>query len=153
MITPQVLEGFEFFAGLNETELKSLSIIANEVLFQPGDTIFREDEPADTLYLLLDGWVDILINTDAQGMHCELVTTRTPGDVLGWSAVVEPYVYTASAICVSPVTMIAFKGADLLALFELDSRLCCLMMRRICQVVANRLTATRLQLVSLFVIQ
>ena len=150
VIAPEILEDFKFFAGLSEAELKSLSIIANQVSFRRGDTIFREDEPADTLYLLLDGWVDILINTDAHGVHRELVTTRTAGDVFGWSAIVEPYVYTASAICVSPVKMAAFKGADLLALFELDSRLCCLMMTRICQVVANRLTATRLQLVSLF---
>ncbi len=152
MIAPGTLKDLAFFAGLSQVQLNSLSIIADEVSFQQGDRIFEEDQPAHTLYLLLDGWVDILINTDGRGNHRESVTTRTAGDVLGWSAVVEPYVYTASAICVSPVKMIAFKGADLLALFELDSRLCCLMMRRICQVVANRLTATRLQLVNLFVV-
>lgn len=151
MVPPGVLTSFPFFAGLNQAELKSLSIIANEVSFQRRDFIFRENCPAHTLYLLVDGWVDIVINTDAQGTRQELVTTLSPGDVFGWSAVVEPYLYTASAVCASPIRAIGFKGTDLLALFEIDPRLCCLIVNKICRVVANRLRATRLQMVSLVV--
>jgi len=36
-------------------------------------------------------------------------------------------------------------------MFELDPKLCCVIMRRVCQVIADRLHATRLQMVSLFV--
>ena len=150
MITPEILTAIPFFAGLSETELKSLSIIANKVSFQRGELIFTEGHPAHTLYILLDGWVDIVVNTDAQGDHHELVTTLSPGDIFGWSAVVDPNLYTASVVCASPVQVIEFKGADLLGMFELDPRLCCVVMRRICQVIANRLRATRLQMVSLF---
>jgi CRP-like cAMP-binding protein len=151
MVAPEVLGSFPFFAGLNDVELRSLSIVANEARFRRGDVIFREEDPAHTLYLLLDGWVDVMINTDAHGMHQALATTRTAGDMFGWSAVVEPYIYTASAVCASPVKVVGFKGADLLALFEIDARLCCVIMRNICQVIASRLQATRLQMVGLFV--
>lgn len=151
MVGTEILERFPFFAGLSQAELKSLSIIANEAWFRRGDVIFREGNPAHTLYLLLDGWVDIMMDTDAQGTHRELVTTRTAGDILGWSAVVEPFVYTGSAICASPAKAIEFRGADLLALFEIDARLCCIITQRICQVIADRLRATRLQMVGLFV--
>ena len=150
VITPEILRTFPLFAGLSETELRSLSIIANKTSFQRGDTIFKQNQPAHTLYLLLDGWVDIVVNTDTQADHHELVTTLSPGDIFGWSAVVDPYRYTASATCASPVEAIEFKGSDLLGLFELDPRLCCIIMRRVCQVVANRLRATRLQMVNLF---
>lgn len=153
MTTPEILRGFPFFAGLSEAELKSLSIIADEVSFQRGDLIFQEDATAHTLYVLLDGWVDIVIKADARGKRSELVTTLTPGDIFGWSAVVEPYVYTASAVCASPVKAIGFKGTDLLALFELDPGLCCVVMKKVCQVIADRLRATRLQMVSLFVVR
>jgi CRP-like cAMP-binding protein len=94
--------------------------------------------------------VDIVVNTDAQGEQHELVTTLSPGDIFGWSAVVDPYAYTGSAVCASPVEAIDFKGADLLGMFELDPRLCCVIMRKVCQVTAGRLRATRLQMVSLF---
>jgi CRP/FNR family cyclic AMP-dependent transcriptional regulator len=150
VITPKTLSIYSFFAGLNETELKSLSIIAKHVSLQRGDIIFREGYPAHSLFLLIDGWVDVVVKTDAKDKHHELVTTLSPGELLGWSALVDPYVYTGSAFCASPVEAIKFKGADLLGLFELDPKLCCFMMRRICQVIANRLRATRLQMVSLF---
>jgi CRP-like cAMP-binding protein len=152
MVAPEILKRFPFFADMNESELKSLSIIASEVYFQRGDLIFEEDKPADTLYLVLDGWVDIMISTDTRGTHRELVTTRTSGDIFGWSAVVEPYLYTASAVCASPVKAIGFDGSSLLALLALDTRLCCLIMTRICQVSAERLRAARLQMVSLFMV-
>ena len=151
MVTPEIITAFPFFAGLSETELKSVSIIANKVSFQRGDLIFREDNAAHTLYLLIDGWVDVVVNTDAEGEQHELVTTLSPGDIFGWSALVDPYVYTGSAVCASPVEVMEFKGADLLGMFELDPKLCCVVMRRVCQVIADRLHATRLQMVSLFV--
>jgi CRP-like cAMP-binding protein len=147
VLDPEILRTFAFFAGLSETELKSLSIITNKVSFQRGDLIFREDDPAHALYLLIDGWVDIVINTDAQGEQHELVTTLSPGEIFGWSAVVDPYAYTGSAVCASPVEAIDFKGADLLGMFELDPRLCCVIMSKVCK---DRLRATRLQMVSLF---
>jgi CRP/FNR family cyclic AMP-dependent transcriptional regulator len=150
VITPKTLETFSFFTGLSETELKSLSIIARRVSFQRGDIMFREGYPAHSLFLLTDGWVDIVVKTDAQGRHSEPVTTLSPGAIIGWSALVEPYVYTGSAFCASSVEAIKFKGADLLGLFELDPNLCSFIMRRVCQVIANRLRATRLQMVSLF---
>ena len=150
MITPETLKSFRFFAGLSEAELRSLSIIAKDVSFQRGDFIFRENTPAHTLYLLRDGWVDIVISTDGKGEHHELVTTLSSGDIFGWSAVVDPYTYTASSACASPVEALAFKGADLLALFEIDPQLCCVVTNGICQAIANRLRATRLQMVSLF---
>lgn len=151
MITPEILTAFPFFAGLSEAELRSVSIIAKKVSFQRGESIFRENDPAHTLYLLIDGWVDVVVNTDAKGEQHELVSTLSPGDILGWSAVVDPYVYTGSAVCASPVEVIEFKGADLLGMFELDPKLCCVILRRVCQVIADRLHATRLQMVSLFV--
>lgn len=150
VVTPKTLKTFSFFTGLSETELKSLSIIARPVSFQRGDIMFREGYPAHSLFLLVDGWVDITVKTDVQDKHDELVATLSPGDIIGWSALVEPYVYTGSALCASPVETIKFKGADLLGLFELDPNLCCVMMRRVCQVIATRLRATRLQMLSLF---
>lgn len=151
MIPPELLMGYPFFAGLNEAELYSLSIIASQVSWPPGGFIFEENEQAHTMYLLLDGWVDIVINTSSKSKRRELVTTLTPGEILGWSALVEPHFYTASAVCASPVKAVEFRGVDLRALFGIDQQLCCTVTTRICQVIAGRLRATRLQMVSLFV--
>jgi len=151
VIPPETLQSFSFFNGLSPAELKGLSIIANEVSFQRGDCIFPENGAAHTLYLLLDGWVDIAINTGVRDDQHGLMMTLTAGDIFGWSAVVEPHVYTASAVCASPVKAIALRGVDLRALFEVDHKLYCAIIKKICQVIASRLRATRLQMASLFV--
>lgn len=151
MVSPEDLAHLNFFAGLDEQALRSLAALANLQHFPEGETIFRQGGPAATLYLLLDGWVDLTVNQDAQGMRRELLMTLTQGEVFGWSAVVEPYVYTASAQCATPVTVLAFSGSELLALFATDARLCYTLMNRICRVIARRLEITRAQLVSLFV--
>jgi hypothetical protein len=64
VIAPETLGCFPFCLGLGEAELKSVSIIADEVEFQRGAFMFKEDATAHTLYLLLDGWVD---NRDQSG--------------------------------------------------------------------------------------
>lgn len=151
MIPPELLKGYTFFAGLSEAELESLSIIANEVSLRRGDFFFQESEQAHTMYLLLDGWVDIVIDIAPAGTRRELVTTLTPGDIFGWSAVVQPHVYTASAICASPVRAVGFGGSDLRALFSIDHKLCFTITTRICRVIAMRLSATRFQMIGFFV--
>jgi len=151
MVSPRVLERFPLCAGLDEEALRRLAAIAEEVSFPRGTLIFTEGDPAHTLYLLLDGWVDILVNLDASGGRRELVTILSPGDLFGWSAIVEPYVYTASALCASPVSAVRIRGDDLRQLFATDPQLCCTIVTRVCQVIVSRLRATRAQMVRLLV--
>jgi CRP-like cAMP-binding protein len=145
------LQRFAFFPGLSPDELNGLSFIATETSFQRGDYIFHEGDTAHTLYLLLEGWVDILIDTETADGQRGVMMTLTAGDIFGWSAVVEPYIYTASAVCASPVKAIGLSQVELQALFELDNRFYCTIVTRICHVIASRLHATRLQMASLFV--
>jgi len=146
------LSDFAFFAGLDKPELERLATIAGEIGFERGDFICREGDPAQRFYLLLDGWADILVNIDPQGQRRELLATLTAGDIFGWSALVQPYIYTTSVVCASPVRAISFNGVDLLAMGEADLRLGSALMTSICQVIASRLRATRQQMISLFIL-
>lgn len=150
-MSPETLKNFRLFDGLGDTELRSLSAIADQVCLERGTVVFTENSPAHALYLLLDGWVDILVNTDAQGSRRELVTILTCGDLFGWSAIIEPHVYAASAVCASPVKAIQMEGADLRRLFESNNTLRSLIIERICQMIAAQLRAARIQIVKLSV--
>ncbi|MGQ9502091.1 MAG: cyclic nucleotide-binding domain-containing protein [Anaerolineae bacterium] len=131
--------------------MKQLAPLASCLNFSEGELVFRQGDPATQLYLLIDGWVDLTVDADAQGVRRELLMTLTQGEIFGWSAVVEPYIYTASAQCATRVTALAFSSGDLLALFASDAQLCYTLMNRICHVIAKRLETTRAQLVSLFI--
>lgn len=152
MVAPQILQEFAFFADLDEAEVKNLAAIAGEISFERSDLVCKEGGPAGKLYLLLDGWADVFIKIDSRGRRRELLATLSRGDMFGWSAVVQPYVYTTSIVCASPVQTVCFHGDDLLNLFATDQKLGCTMMTKICQVIASRLLATRQQMVSLSVL-
>jgi CRP-like cAMP-binding protein len=151
VVSPDVLQRWQFFGGLDDGALQALADITYESSFEDGQTIFHEGSPATTLYLLCEGWVDIIMGGDGQTEHPELVTTLTRGDIFGWSTLVAPYVYTASARCATPVSVLAFPADKMLVLLRGDGRLCYAVMNRICQVLASRLWVTRQQLVSLYV--
>jgi len=89
--TPREIESFSSFVNLEEEEIKALAILAEEKRYPAGEFIFYEGEQATKLYLLLEGQVEMLMNTDAQGARHETVMTVEPGEVFGWSSLVEPY--------------------------------------------------------------
>jgi len=151
VVPPEILQRFSFFPGLSADELNGLSFIGREISFQRGDRIFQEGDSAHSLYLLLEGWVDVLIDTEAGGDRRELMMTLTAGEIFGWSAVVAPHIYTASAVCASPVKAVSLSQVELQAIFEIDREFYCTIVTQICHVIASRLRATRLQMASLFV--
>ena len=149
MISPEVLRRFPFFAGLTDEELKSIAMISEEEKYQANTFIAREREQAKKLYLLLQGSVDVMIDTDQEGLEHETVSTLKVGDVFGWSALVEPYVLTSSLFAATPVTMVAMDGAGLRALFELDCHLGYNILHKTAQVISDRLKDTRIQMLSM----
>ncbi len=149
MISPEVLRRFPFFAGLTDEELKSIAMISDEEKYAANTFICHEREPARKLYMLLQGSVDVMVNTDEEGLQHETVSTLTVGDVFGWSALVEPYTPTSSLFAATPVTMVAMDGAGLRALFELDCHLGYNILHKTAQVISDRLKDTRIQMLSM----
>lgn len=149
MVSPELLRRFPFFAGLTEEELKSIAMISEEEKFDANTFIFREQGKAEKLYLLIEGTVDIMINTDEEGLQQETVSTLAHGDVFCWSAVVEPHVLTAAAFAATPVTVIAIDGSGLRAMFELDCHLGYRVLQKAATIISRRLKDTRIQMLSL----
>ncbi len=149
MVSPEVLRRFPFFAGLTDEELKSIAMISDEEKYEANTFICHEREPARKLYLLLQGSVDVMVNTDEEGLQHETVSTLTIGDVVAWSAVVEPHVLTASLFAATPVTVVAMDGAAMRALFELDCHLGYNILQKTAQVISDRLKDTRIQMLSM----
>jgi CRP-like cAMP-binding protein len=146
MLTPEIIESFPTFADLEENEIKALATLAEEKQYKPGEFIFCEGDATTTLYLLLEGQVEMMMNTNGEGTRREVVMTVGPGDVFGWSSLVEPYQLTASAHCSTPVRVIVIPGPGLRALMTFSCALGLRMMQKVCQAASARLHATRLQL-------
>jgi len=150
MTSPELLRRYPFFGLLSAKQLQSLAKIAQEVYFETGELIFEENEPADDLYFLEEGSIDLFYNIfDNHGapLNKEIpVCSINPGEPFSISALIEPYILTASAYSSKPSRVIRFDALALRQLFEQDCQVELILMRRIVQAAMERLHATRLQL-------
>jgi CRP-like cAMP-binding protein len=68
------------------------------------------------------------------------------GETFGWSALIEPRRYTASAVCLGEVKVLAIDGAKLSKLLEEDLQLGFTVMKKVAEIISSRLRNTRSQL-------
>jgi CRP-like cAMP-binding protein len=74
------------------------------------------------------------------------VVTKT--EAFGWSALVEPHVYTSSARCLSNCQALAIRGDRLRGVMDDDPGLGYGLMKQLAELISIRLTHTRLRLTS-----
>jgi CRP-like cAMP-binding protein len=90
MVSPELLRRYPFFALLNDEQLKAIAMIAREQTYQKGTLLVKENTPANTLMLLLEGDVDLIYSGGGEGAICNaLVGSIAPGEILGVSSLIE----------------------------------------------------------------
>jgi CRP/FNR family cyclic AMP-dependent transcriptional regulator len=149
MISPEVLRRFTLFAGLDAEVFKTLAMTGEEVTVSAGDWLFQEGAAADALYLIMEGTIDLKINVNEAGTEQADLSSLVSGDVTGWSALVEPYIYTLGAVATSNARVARLDGEELRALMEEQPEVGYLLMHRVAQAIATRLTNLRVRFVSL----
>jgi CRP/FNR family cyclic AMP-dependent transcriptional regulator len=148
MVAPEIIASFLDFENLQDNEIKALATLAKEERYKPGAYIFYEGEPATELYLLLEGRIEMMVNTKADGTQRAMVMSVGPGEIFGWSSLVEPYQLTASAHCATPVRVVAITASGVRALMTMSCSLGYRLMHKACQTASERLRATRVQMLS-----
>jgi CRP-like cAMP-binding protein len=133
VITTEELKRYEIFAGLDLTELKLLSAMAEERHAREGEELIRVGSPARTLYVLQEG------NLMVAFPDGRAITLHKPGRVVGWSALVSPTHYTASVTCLTDSILISFPGSELLRLVQRNVAFGTKIMRKISEVLRRRL--------------
>jgi CRP-like cAMP-binding protein len=84
----------DLFRGVSQRFITRIANSAEEQTYKKNSIIFKRGERASHFYVLVAGDVHIEVGeTEAT------LAVRRPGEVFGWSALVEPYTYTATARC------------------------------------------------------
>jgi CRP-like cAMP-binding protein len=99
------------FEELDEDLLNLLSPLLEAFFCQTGTTIFQQGDPADFLYLIVDGKVDMSFKP-YDGMPIT-ISHVSKGGLFGWSAVVGSDQYTSTAIAIEDVEAFRVHGRDL----------------------------------------
>lgn len=120
---------------------------AREVSFPAGTRVFEEGEPADRFWIVRTGSVNLDIQE--AGRRPVVVESLGHGDLLGWSWLLPPYAWRMGAEAFTPLRAYEFDATAVRALCEADPDLGLAVTRRVLDVVARRLQATRLRLLDL----
>jgi CRP/FNR family cyclic AMP-dependent transcriptional regulator len=136
-----------FFRGMKPDHLATLALGAKTTEFKAGDVLFREGEPASQFYLIESGKVALEAHEPAGGT--QPVQILGAGEALGWSWLFPPFFWHFQARATEPTNVIILDGAHLLVAGELDHDFGYDLMKRVAQLVIQRLQAARKQLLAL----
>jgi CRP-like cAMP-binding protein len=137
-----------FFRGLAPGDIRFLTGCAKNARFEAGQAIFREGEEADQFYLIREGRVALENFTPGRGSAP--ILTLGAGDALGWSWLVPPYKWRFDARAIETTRAFALDGKCLREKCEQDTRLGYELLKRVAAIMAERLHATRLQMLDVY---
>ena len=133
-----------FLHGLKPRHQQLLAESALRAEFSAGKFIFHEGEPANRFYLVESGRISLESHLrDGPPVEVQAIGT---GEALGWSWLFPPCHWNFDARALEPTTVIFFYGSRLRVQCELDHEFGYEMMKRMTQVVIQRLQHTRRQL-------
>jgi CRP-like cAMP-binding protein len=108
-----LLRSVEMFAGLNEQQFANLAGIFVERELKEGETLFRQGDEGDSLCLIRDGFVEIVVEGESS-QHT--IVNLGPGQIVGEMALIDRGTRSATvraatdATHVAVVTRIAFEA-------------------------------------------
>jgi CRP-like cAMP-binding protein len=149
MISSEALRRFPLFAGVEGELLRKLAATAQLIHFPGSDTLYHEGDRADRFYILLRGEIELRIAMGGKCLAQFGLSTLCMNDILGWSALIEPYQYQTSAFCLEACELIAFDGLKLSELIGHHPQLGYMLMNRLLQMVSGRLTDMHIRMASL----
>ncbi len=145
----ELLAAHPFVVGMEEEEMRRISECIKEVAgFTADQTIFRSGGVARCLYLIRRG--DIALEVPISGTRSRIVTTLTGGDILGWSWMFPPYRWAFDARAMSATEAIVLDGESLRRHTAEDCKLGYQVVWRVAREMADRLQATRLQMLDVY---
>lgn len=162
MISPEIIRRYPFFAGFNHQQIEALAKAADEIGVEPGYFFFHEGETLYEIFLLREGAVEIVIELPDQERSTSIanqltgeflsnsavVSTVGSGDVFGWSGLISPHISSAGARAITNCTVVAFNCERLRELFEEDPHFGCILIEKMAQVIAARLSDLRIESLS-----
>lgn len=136
---------------MTDDQLQKVAALCSQEVYEAGITIFRSRSIAEQLFVLVDGKVALQMELPVQESQLRkrvTVDVINKGDLFGWSGLVEPYVYTLSAICLQRTEILAIDAPRLSALFRDDCPIAHEVLHGLINVVASRLHDTMQLLVA-----
>jgi CRP/FNR family transcriptional regulator, cyclic AMP receptor protein len=145
-VTAEALAAHPFLHGMSRDHLAVLAECALDVTFPAKERLFEDGGSATRFWLVQSGHVILDLHVPGQGRM--KIDTIGMGELLGWSWLFPPYRWAFGAVAASPVEAFEFDGRMVRACCASDPTLGYEVTQRLAHVVAKRLQATRVRLIT-----
>jgi CRP-like cAMP-binding protein len=144
MLNSEMLRRYSQFSQLGPESLEKLIGMADEQTVAAGQAIFAESDPAEYLYLIVRGEVNLAC--ELGNGEFRVVDTLVDGELVGWASLVEPYRCRTFSTAVKETHVIRFNAAQLRKLCESDHGFGQLLLTQVARMLSSRLKSARVQL-------
>lgn len=144
----QRLTKTRFAEDMSIGQLERLSHVSRLRTISSGTILFREGDTEDDVFVISTGHIRLSMNVPGRG-DVPFLTTG-PGELVGWSGLLGEGRMTATATATEETTLIAMSGQKLRDLCSGEKDFGYVLLKRVAQVLSQRLLSTRLQLLDLF---
>jgi CRP-like cAMP-binding protein len=125
-----LLQKVELFDGLTQAELQAVAALCTEQTYHPGDTLTRHGEPGSEMYVICEGWVEVIPGMSPGGGAPRAVVNLGRGQLIGEMTLVDNGPRSASVRALSEPTVVqAIDRERFTQLCEQDFHLGYLVMR------------------------
>src|SRR5262245_33595031 len=116
MSPTELLADVDLFADLTPQELLHLADSSTTQDLRRGDVLFHEDDPADTVYIVVQGRIAIA-KRSIDGRE-SVVALMEPGDLFGEMQLFEPLGRSAEARALEPSQVLAIGYGPVRELYQ-----------------------------------
>ena len=145
-VTTAVLAAHPFLRGMPCDQLGLLTATACDVRFPARYRLFEDGGNATRFWLIQSGHVSLDLHVPGEGPV--VIETIGMGELLGWSWLFPPYRWAFGAVAATPVEAFEFDAPAVREACAADPGLGYELNQRITRVLAKRLQATRVRLIT-----
>lgn len=136
-ISASDLRNFGLFGAMSDQVLEHLAQNLKLVETEPGTYIFREGDEANSMFVVLQGDMEVL-KKSKYGPDAR-VAVLGPGDWFGEMGVIDVQPRSASVMTVSPARFLKITAADLDQLYRFDVKAYSIIVLNIAREMSRRL--------------
>lgn len=140
----EVLRKSELFSELDDEQLSVVEKMCTCEVFEPGAIICKQDRKENKIYVIEEGLVAIILEVGPLSQR--QIQAASNFEVVGWSALIEPYICTATVKAIEKTKVLVFDAHELGRLFRTEPDIMYKVGSAVAYVVAKRLRHAYTQL-------
>ena len=131
-----IVNEIDLFKGIDPEVMEEIANICSEEEYTKDTVLFEKGEEAESLYILEQGTLNLVIKNGGSLIY----GLTEPGEVFGWSSLVESGLYTASGVCATDTKVVKIEREKLERVFDRHPEVGFKVLKRLAGVISQRLS-------------